>query len=539
MVESSGTWDCIVVGGGSSGCAVAGRLSEDPACRVLLLDAGRPDNHPYTRVPAGQMPAFTRPDMNWLYNAEPDPTLGGQVHLWPAGKVLGGGSSINGMMFVRGHRLDYDRWAREGATGWDYASVLPVFRRMENFEGGPDAFRGAGGPQSVSFVRVRHPANEALIASAVEAGIPFNPDTNGELAEGVSPVQASQRAGLRHSTAQAYIRPARGRSNLRVVHHCLAERLLLEADRAVGVECVVGGVRREFRAPRIVLCTGALATPLLLMRSGIGLPEELATHGIDVRHALPGVGANLQEHAVARFGISLRCSTLTSALNPLVSLGYGMDFLFRRRGPLTTSIAHVHALVRTRSDLAQPNVQLLFAPSDHRLTERGAVPCREPTVSIGVGLCHTRSRGHVRLRSADPAAPPLIEHRLLDHPDDIRDLTEGSRLARQIVNTGPFARLLDTELAPGPGVQTDADWETYLRANTGLMYHPCGTARMGQDDLAVVDPGLRVRGMRGLWVADASVIPSISAGNINATCIMIGERAADFLRADIRGEHTA
>ena len=181
-----------MVGGGSSGCAVAGRLSEDPACRVLLLDAGRPDTHPYTRVPAGQMPAFTRPDMNWLYNAEPDPTLGGQVHLWPAGKVLGGGSSINGMMFVRGHRLDYDRWAREGATGWDYASVLPVFRRMENFEGGPDAFRGAGGPQSVSFVRVRHPANEALIASAVEAGIPFNPDTNGELAEGVSPVQASQ-----------------------------------------------------------------------------------------------------------------------------------------------------------------------------------------------------------------------------------------------------------------------------------------------------------------------------------------------------------
>jgi choline dehydrogenase len=480
------------------------------------------------------MPAFTRRDMNWLYEAEPDPSRNGRVDIWPAGKVLGGGSAINGMMFVRGHRLDYERWAAEGATGWDYASLLPVFRRMECWESGADAFRGGDGPQAVSPLRIEHPLNAAMLQAMQESGIPYNADLNGELAEGAGPVQASQQRGWRHSTAQAYIRPARRRKNLRVVQHCVAAQLLLEGGGVVGVACQLAGDQRIFRAPRVIVSAGALASPLLLMRSGIGAASDLRRHGIVTLVELPGVGRNLQEHAVARFGVRLRVDTLTSALSPFQSLRHGVEFLLRRRGPLTTAIAHVHALVRTRPDLSQPDVQILFAPADHRLTERGAVPCREPTVSVGVGLCQTHARGEVQLRSSRPQDPPRIVHALLQHTEDLRALTAGCRLARRIVHAPAFASFLEAEIAPGPSVQSDADWEHYLRDNTGLMYHPSGTCRMGTDAQAVVDPQLRVLGVEGLYVADASVIPSIPAGNINATCIMIGERAAELVRAHSR-----
>jgi choline dehydrogenase len=530
---SDTTWDYIIVGGGSAGCVLAARLSEDPGRRVLLLDAGRPDNHPYNRVPAGQMPAFTRPDMNWLYQAEPDPTLEGRVNLWPAGKVLGGGSAINGMMYVRGHRLDYQHWAELGCSGWDYAGVLPYFRRLEANEAGGNAFRGADGPQGVSMVRIEHPLNHAFVAAAQAIGIPFNPDLNGELAEGVGYCQATQRNGLRHSTARAYLHPARGRANLRIVHHAEVTRVLLEGRVARGVAGTRGGAAFEFRARRgVILSAGAIASPKLLLLSGIGAGAELARHGIALRHELPGVGRNLQEHAVAGLGVRFRgIGTLTSELGPLAALRHGLDFLFRRRGALTTAIGHVHALARTREGLATPNVQIIFAPSDFELTDKGAVPCREPRATLGVGLCHARSFGEVRLRSADPAAAPVIDHRLLAAAEDRRDLVEGCRLARQLVQAEPFARHVECELEPGPRTQSDEDWERYLRANAGLMYHPCGTCRMGRGEDAVVDPELRVRGLDGLWVADASIIPAIPAGNINASCIMIGEKAADLVRA--------
>ncbi|MFM8517267.1 MAG: GMC family oxidoreductase, partial [Nevskiaceae bacterium] len=392
--------------------------------------------------------------------------------------------------------------------------------------------RGAAGPQCVSRVRVEHPLNDAFLQAAIAAGIPFNADLNGALAEGVGPVQASQRGGWRHSTAQAYIRPARRRANLRVIHHAVAASLLFDGGRVTGVQCSVSGRVERFSAARVVLACGALATPLLMMRSGLGDPTELASHGIPVRAALHGVGHNLQEHAVARFGIRLRTDTLTSALNPLRSVAHGLEFLLKGSGALSTAIAHVHALARTRAELQQPDVQILFSPADHRLTERGAVPCREPTVSVGVGLCQSRARGRIRLRSTDPAAAPRIEHALLAHPEDLATLTAGCRLARRIVSCQPFSDFLESEIAPGSAVESDNDWADYLRDNTGLMYHPCGTARMGSDEAAVVDPRLRVRGLEGLWIADASVIPSIPAGNINATCILIGERAADFLQAE-------
>lgn len=524
-------WDFIVVGGGSAGCVIANRLSADPSRRVLLLDAGRPDNHLFTRVPAGQMPAFTRSDMNWLYEAEADQSIDGRVQIWPAGKVLGGGSSINGMMYVRGHRWDYDRWAQLGCEGWDYQGVLPYFRRLESNEGGADAYRGADGPQSVSSVRIEHPLNHAFLQAAVAAGIPFNPDLNGADAEGVGYCQATQRNGWRHSTAQAYIRPAGKRRNLRVLHHCRVDRIAVEGGRAAGVVCSRRGARSEFRAARgVVVSAGAIASPKLLLLSGIGPAAELARHGIGLTHELPGVGRNLQEHAVAHLSVMLRgARTLTSDLGFLGALKHGMDYAFRRRGALATCIGHVHALVRTREGIPAPNAQIIFAPLDFRLTEKGAVPCREPSVSIGVGLCRTQSFGEVRLRSADPTVAPVIDYRLLGSEDDVQQLIEACRLARSIVAAEPFSHYLDHELEPGVDVQSERDWERYLRASVGLMYHPSGTCRMGVDENAVVDPALRVRGLDGLWVADASVIPAIPAGNINATCIMIGEKAADLV----------
>ena len=524
-------WDVIVAGGGSAGCVIANRLSADPSRRVLLLDAGRPDNHLYTRVPAGQMPAFTRSDMNWLYEAEPDPSIDGRVQVWPAGKVLGGGSSINGMMFVRGHRWDYDRWAQLGCEAWDYQSLLPYFRRLEANEGGADDYRGADGPQSVSSVRVDHPLNHAFLQAAVAAGIPFNPDLNGAAAEGVGYCQATQRRGWRHSTAQAYIRPVKNRRNLHVLFHCRVDRVVLEDGRAVGVVCSRRGARHAFRARSgVVVSAGAIASPKLLLLSGIGPQAELVRHGIAPMHDLPGVGRNLQEHAVGHLSVMLRgASTLTSDLSVLGALKHGMDYVFRRRGALATCIGHVHALVRTREGIPAPNAQIIFAPLDFRLTDKGAVPCREPSVSIGVGLCRTQSFGEVRLRSADPAAAPVIDYRLLGDRDDLQQLIEACRLARRIVGSEPFSRYLDRELEPGADVQSDEDWERYLRGSVGLMYHPSGTCRMGVDASAVVDPALRVRGLEGLWVADASIIPALPAGNINATCIMIGEKAADLV----------
>ena len=520
-----------MVGGGSAGCVVANRLTADPGCRVLLLDAGRPDTHPFTRIPAGQMPAFMRPDMNWLYRAEPDPTIDGRVNIWPAGKVLGGGSAINGMMFVRGHRLDYDRWAAMGATGWDYQSVLPYFRRLETNEGGGNAFRGGDGPLQVSGVRVSHPLTDAFLQSALAAGLPFNPDLNGEVAEGFGPCQASQRRGLRHSTAQAYIRPVASRPNLRVLHHAAASRIILNGDRAEGVEGICAGSPFSFRARRgVIVCAGAIATPRLLMLSGIGPREELARHGVETRHHLPGVGRNLQEHAMSHVSLMLHgVDTITSALSPLTAIGYGLDYLLRRRGPLASCIGHVHGLVRTDPALPQPDAQIIFAPIDFELTERGAVPVRVPSVGFGVGLCHTHSFGEIRLRSADPGAAPVIDHRLLADERDVGTLIAALRLARRIVQTEPFAAFVSHETAPGPDTQDDARMERFVRQSAGLMYHPCGTCRMGQGDDAVVDPALRVRGLGQLWVADASIMPSITAGNINATCIMIGEKAADLV----------
>ena len=525
-------WDYIVVGGGSAGCVLASRLSEDSGRRVLLLDAGRDDKHLYTRVPAGQMYAFPRPDMNWLYMSEPDPSRNNRVDIWPAGKIVGGGSAINGMMYVRGHRSDYDHWAALGNRGWSYDDVLPFFRSIESSEVGDEGKRGLSGPLCVSKVRIDNPLNEAFIEAATQVGIPYNPDLNGDSQEGVGPCQASQKRGWRHSTARAFLAPALNRTNLKVQLGAQVNRIVMENDRATGVEYQVDGQNTTATARRgVVVSAGAIASPRLLMLSGIGPSAQLAEHGITPAHDLPGVGQNLLEHPVVRMSFHVRnATTLTSDLNnPVRCLLHGLDYIFRGRGALATCIGHAQALAHTRDGLSAPNAQIIFAPLSYDLTELGPKPYRKPAVGVGIGLCRIQSRGEIRLRSASPQDPPVIDYHLLDNPDDVAQLREAMRLTRKIFNAPAFSQYLVDERLPGVELDDDDAMEKYIRESSGLMFHPCGTCKMGQDELAVVDQNLKVRGLEGLWVADASIFPTIPAGNINATCIMVGEKAASMI----------
>lgn len=522
--------DLIVIGAGSAGCAVAGRLAQ-AGKQVRVLEAGGGDGHVRFKVPAMTRSIVRHPRFGWKFKAEADPSIGGRIDEWPAGKCVGGGSAINGMMYVRGHRWDYQRWVELGARGWSYDEVLPYFRRMEAYEGGGDAWRGDAGPVGVSRGRVHYPIVDDWLRAAQAWGLPKQADHNGEhpAEEGSDHAQVTQRGGLR-SSAAAYLRLPTARQHLQIQTGVTVRRLLIENGRAVGVECVRAGRVFVLRARQgVVLSAGSMNSPRLLMLSGIGPGPHLQALGIPVLKDLPGVGENLQEHVGTHLVNAVNTPTLNSEAQGLAALRHGLDFLLRRRGILTTAVGHAQAFVRTRPGLPAPNLQISFTAFAFDLDAEGRLVLRrEPAVSTVVCVARPQSRGRLTLRTPDPAEPPRIEHRLLGVEDDLDQLVSGLEIARQILQRPEVSAYVQDEVRPGRGVEGGPLRDFARRASIPL-YHPVGTCRMGTDEGAVVDPDLRLRGIDGLWVADASVMPTLPVGNTNATAIMIGDKAADHI----------
>jgi choline dehydrogenase len=517
-------FDYVIVGAGSAGCVLAARLSEKPSTRVLLLEAGRAETPREAVVPAAFSRMF-KTACDWAYETEPEPALDGRRLYWPRGKVLGGSSTLNAMVYVRGHRADYDGWAALGNPDWSFADVLPYFRRAEDQQRGASDLHGIGGPLRVSDLRTVNPLSRAFVAAGLELGFPANPDFNGLDQLGFGLYQVTQRYGRRESAATAYLRPARRRANLALRTGAHATRVALERGRAVGVEYVSNGRREQVRAAReVVLCGGSVNSPQLLMLSGIGPAEHLRSLGIDVACDLPGVGENLQDHLAVMVAYECRKPVTLANAERLAGL---LSYLLFRRGPLTSNVAEAGAFVITQPAVRLPDIQFHFGPV--WFVEHGLANPPGHGFTFGPTLLRPQSRGRIRLRTADPLMPPAIHASYLTQSADVAPLVAGIRLARRLAATRAFADFRGGETAPGPTVTDDPGLAAYVRARAETLYHPVGTCRMGADAAAVVDGCLRVRGVEGLRVVDASVMPTIVGGNTNAPTIMIAEKAAELI----------
>jgi choline dehydrogenase-like flavoprotein len=520
--------DYVVVGAGSAGCVLANRLSEDPSVRVLLIEAGKRDRHPNIKIPAAFAKQF-KTKLDWDLATEPEPHCDNRSLYIPRGKGLGGSSSMNAMLYVRGNPLDYDGWAAAGASGWSWDEVLPYFLRAEDNQRGASEYHATGGPLRVEDERSPRPLTGRFLAACAEAGIPRIADYNGPEQDGAALAQVTQRDGKRWSAADAYLRPALGRPNLEVVTGALVSGLQIEGGVARGVRYSRGrrGGEQLARAGReVVLSAGAIASPQLLLLSGVGPADQLRQLGLQVRHELPGVGENLQDHPYVSCvwdvpgGGSLLDAETPKAL---------LEYLLRRTGPLTSSVAEAFAFVRSRPGLPGPDLQFHFGPA--YFVDNGFDEYDGHAITTGPVLVKPRARGWVRLRSTDPSAKPRILTNSLSAQEDVEALAAGVRLAREIASTTPLAEVVGRELFPGPEVDTDDAIAADVRRRTELLYHPVGTCRMGTSSDAVVAPDLRVHGLERLRVVDASVMPVIPSGNTNAPTIMIAEKAADLIRA--------
>jgi choline dehydrogenase len=527
-----GAWpefDYIIVGGGSAGCVLANRLSADPSVRVLLLEAGPPDRGWKIHMPAALTYNLMNDRVNWFYTTEPQAQMNGRRLYWPRGRVLGGSSSLNAMVYVRGHALDYDRWVEEGAAGWSYAEVLPYFRRAETFSGGADAYRGDAGPLFVSRGANANPLFDTWIEAGEQAGYPATPDMNGYRQEGMGRLDMTVHAGRRWSAAQAYLRPVRRRPNLFVHTGCLVTRVLLEGRRAVGVEYAEDAVlKRAMAAREVILSGGAINSPQLLLLSGIGPADHLAEVGVAVAHDLPGVGRDLQDHLEFYFQVECREPvTLLGVMRPANMVKIGLRWFLFHDGLAASSHLEAGGFIRSRAGVRHPDIQFHFLPA--LVEDHGRSMGRTHAYQSHVGPMRPASRGWLQLRSTDPRRHPLIEPNYLAEARDREEMRACVRLTREIFAQPAFDRFRGGERQPGAEVGDDASIDAFIRAKADSAYHPCCTCRMGVDELAVVDPDCRVRGLEGLRVVDASIMPSMVSGNLNAPTIMVAEKAADLI----------
>ena len=538
-------FDYIVVGAGSAGCVIANRLSQDSSNKVLLLEAGGSDRRFFIQMPIGYGVTYHQKKVNWMYSTEPSPEADNKPSYWPRGKVMGGSSSINAMVYVRGNPKDFDEWSEAGNPGWSYEEVLPYFKKMESWQNGADKFRGGDGPLYVSEVSSQlHPLCDNFLSAAEEIGIRLNPDMNGKNQEGVGNYQITTHKGQRMSSSRAYLWPIRNRSNLKIVKNAMVTRILIKNKKAYGVEYLKSGNTVKVAALReVILSAGSINSPQLLQLSGIGPKEVLESVSVRLIHDSPAVGKNLQDHLGVSYFYKSKVPTLNDQLRPVLGkIFQGLRYILTRTGPLSLSVNQSGGFIRTREGLKKPNIQLYFSPVSYSLEspDRRAMMSPDPfsAMLLGISNCSPQSRGTVSLRSSDPLKPPIIKPNYLSHEDDVKDLLDGVKVLRKLAKTDSFRAVIGEEFRPGPDCQTDEEMIEHIKDTVWTVFHPSSTCRMGPDPKSdVVDSQLKVYGIEALRVADASIFPQLICGNINAATIMVGEKASDLILNDHRSKH--